>query len=398
MTGREPAAPGTNTEPAGRSAFRAVAAVCAATMFYFIGLGLLIPEIPRFITGPLHQGDPVVGASVATFSVAAVLGRMPLVRVGDHLSPRFMLAAGVITAATGDLLFAGVPSLTDLFLMRVLGGLGDALFYTAAMATVIDAVRPELVTRAVSGLTTCMFAGMLAGPVAGEAIRSAAGYQPVWWGATLSSVAAIGGAAAARARPLPRAAARMTSAVLVRRIALPLGLYVIASVGLAGYTSYLPLYAGQLGQRTVAPEFAVLVGGTALTRLPAGRLVDRVGPRAAAVGLLSIEGGGLLIAATWRTTAGLLVAAALLAAAQALGLPVFILLTAGRVSAGSRTGAIAAVTAGYDIGYGAAAAGLGPIASRAGYPAMFWAAASVTLAGAALALRAHHPSQRKEAP
>ena len=172
----------------------------------------------------------------------------------------------------------------------------------------------------------------------------------------------------------------------------------IASVGLAGYTSYLPLYAGQLGQRTVAPEFAVLVGGTALTRLPAGRLVDRAGPRAAAVGLLSIEGGGLLIAATWRTTAGLLVAAALLAAAQALGLPVFILLTAGRVSAGSRTGAIAAVTAGYDIGYGAAAAGMGPIASRAGYPAMFWAAASVTLAGAALALRAHHPSQRKEAP
>jgi hypothetical protein len=91
--------------------------------------------------------------------------------------------------------------------------------------------------------------------------------------------------------------------------------------------------------------------------------------------------------------AGLLVAAALLATAQALGLPGFILLPADRLSPGGRTGAGAAVTAGYDIGYGAAAPGLGSVADRAGYPAMFLAAALVTVAGAALALRIVDSSQ-----
>lgn len=363
-----------------------------------MGMGLLVPEVPRFLAGPLHQGDSVVGASVAAFSVAAVLGRMPLVRVGDRLGPRSMLAGGAVMVAAGDLLVAVVPSLASVFVMRVVGGLGDALFYTAAVSAVIGAVRPELVTRAVSGLTTCMFAGMLAGPVAGEAIRSAVGYQPVWWAAVLSSAVAAAGAAAPVARRGTGAAAPAGPAALFRRIALPLGLYVIASVGLAGYTSYLPLYAGQLGQRSVAPEFAVLVGGTALARLAVGRLVDRVGQRSAVAGLLAVESGGLAAAAAWPAAAGLLVAAALLAAAQALSLPVFILLTVGRLPAGSRTGAVAALTAGYDIGYGAAAAGLGPVAGRAGYPAMFAAAALVTSCGAALALRIGDSSQRRDTP
>jgi hypothetical protein len=66
--------------------------------------------------------------------------------------------------------------------------------------------------------------------------------------------------------------------------------------------------------------------------------------------------------------------------------------------AGGQTGAVAAVTAGYDIGYGAPRAGLGPVAGRAGYPAMFLAAALVTFCGAALALRIGDSSQRRETP
>jgi len=46
----------------------------------------------------------------------------------------------------------------------------------------------------------------------------------------------------------------------------------------------------------------------------------------------------------------------------------------------------------------AAAAGLGRVAGRAGYPATFVAAALVTFCGAALALRIGDSSQRKETP
>jgi len=53
--------------------------------------------------------------------------------------------------------------------------------------------------------------------------------------------------------------------------------------------------------------------------------------------------------------------------------------------------------AGYDIGYGAAAAGRAR-SLRAGRAAMFWAADSMTLSGAALALRTGHSSQRRVSP
>jgi hypothetical protein len=43
---------------------------------------------------------------VAAFSIASVLGRLPLLWVGDRLGLRFMLAAGANTVAAGELLFA----------------------------------------------------------------------------------------------------------------------------------------------------------------------------------------------------------------------------------------------------------------------------------------------------
>jgi hypothetical protein len=92
------------------------------------------------------------------------------------------------------------------------------------------------------------------------------------------------------------------------------------------------------------------------------------------------------------------VAAALLAVAQALGFPIVMKLAVGQLPAGGRTGVVAAVTAGYDIGYGAAAVWLGPVAGHAGYPAMFGVAALVTLSGAGLAFRAIHPPRRQEMP
>lgn len=125
------------------------------------------------------------------------------------------------------------------------------------------------------------------------------------------------------------------------------------------------------------------------------------GPSWAAVsgrGAAGCRGLGAGAGAAWPTAAGLPVAAAILVAAQALGVPVFIMLTASRLPTGGHTGAVAAVAAGCDIGYSAAAAGLSPVAGRTAYPAMLWASALVTAPSARLALRVGDSSKRRETP
>jgi predicted MFS family arabinose efflux permease len=366
---------------------RAIPIICVATLAYFTGLGLLVPELPQFVTGPLHLGNGVVGASVATFSVASVTGRLPLMWLGDRLSPRAMMVLGAAAATVGDVLFAASGSALALFAMRVIGGLGDALFYTAAVTSMIDAVRPDRVGQAVAMLTSAVWVGLLAGPVAAEAIRSGVGFGPVWWGAAvLSAIAAFGGCWAPRAKRAGVTAARPGSVAVARLIALPLALYVIASVGVSAYTSYVPVYARQLGQPTVTAEFAVLIGGTLLIRPFAGVLAGAVRPRPITAGLLMLTAAGLCLAAAWPAPSGLIAAAGPLAIGQALGFPVLMRLSVIRLPPGGRTGAVAAMTAGFDIGYGAAAAGLGAVASSAGYPAMFGVAALITLLGVGLAL------------
>jgi hypothetical protein len=261
-----------------------------------------------------------------------------------------MLAAGAITVAAGELLFAAAPPQASMFVMRVPGGFGDALFYTAVTASVVDAVRPELVTRALSVLTSCMCAGMLAGPVAGEAIRAALGYQPVWWGAAgLSTVTVIAGTAVPRHRPLLAAVTRMGSCCRrppdrpspepVRDRQRRLGrVYELRD------PLRRPAWPAQGGDRVCLSRRRHRSG-------PAGSrwLVERAGLRLSAAGFLPLAGCGLLAAATWPA------GAALLAVAQALGFPVVMQLAVGQMPAGGRTGVVAAVTAGYDIGYGAAA-------------------------------------------
>src|SRR5213596_2667010 len=51
------------------------ALVTAATLGYFMALGLLITTLPRYIKGPLHGDSTGVGLALGAFSVAAVLCR-----------------------------------------------------------------------------------------------------------------------------------------------------------------------------------------------------------------------------------------------------------------------------------------------------------------------------------
>jgi MFS family permease len=58
--------------------------VVASGLAYFLSLGMLLPVVPLYVSGPLGGGDLAVGVVVGGFAAGAVLVRPLAGRLGDR--------------------------------------------------------------------------------------------------------------------------------------------------------------------------------------------------------------------------------------------------------------------------------------------------------------------------
>src|SRR5262245_32495508 len=91
--------------PARDGARRDAALLGLGALAYFLALGLGIPTLPRYLTGPVGGSSAEVGVAVAAFSVTAILARPLVAPAARRVRPSVLLAAGaaivgVATAAT----------------------------------------------------------------------------------------------------------------------------------------------------------------------------------------------------------------------------------------------------------------------------------------------------------
>ncbi|MBE1584250.1 MFS transporter [Nonomuraea angiospora] len=78
---------------------------CAAGAF--LSIGLLIPAVPRYLTGPLGQQAGVVGVSPAVTAAAGVLARPLAGRMADRAGRRTALCAGALLLSGTSLALIG---------------------------------------------------------------------------------------------------------------------------------------------------------------------------------------------------------------------------------------------------------------------------------------------------
>jgi MFS family permease len=154
-----------------------------------------------------------------------------------------------------------------------------------------------------------------------------------------------------------------------------------STLGIAGYISFVALYAGSLGQHDARLEFALFAVVTLLVRTAGGRLLDRHRLEPLLHAALGLSATGLLLIALLRTPVGLLVGTVVFAVGQAPTFPALIALAAARAPAARRTAAVATLTTCFDLAYGVAAFALGALWQRAGFPALWLAAAAAALTG-----------------
>jgi MFS family permease len=360
--------------------------VTLAALAYFTGDGILIPAVPRYVAGPLHAGDVAVGLVVGTFSVSAFFLRPWVGGLGDRWGRRPLMLVGACLFAVSVLAYPLAGSPVMLAALRLLTGAGEACFWVGSVTAVLDLAPAQRRGEAMSIASLALYVGIGLGPLVGELAIERIGFPAAWVLAATAALAALG---LALRVPDTRPAAATAAASgapprqrLVHRAGLLPGLVLLASIlGMAGFLTFVPLYATDLGMdgsRLVLASFAAIV---VAIRSVGARIPDRLGAARTTRMALALSAAGLALVGGWGSPAGLLAGAVVFAVGVALLTPAVMALAVAAAPPQERASVIGTTSAFLDLAFGLGPAALGFVAAAIGRPGTFLAGAAVAAAG-----------------
>ncbi|HWD45128.1 MAG TPA: MFS transporter [Actinomycetota bacterium] len=362
--------------------------VTLAALAYFTGDGVLIPAVPRYTHGPLGAGDVAVGLVVAAFSLSAFFLRPWAGRVADRWGRRPLMLTGAGLFAVSTLAYGLASSPAALAGLRLVTGAGEALFFVGALAAVADLAPAERRGEAMSLASLSLYLGIGVGPLLGELAIDRLGFPAAW-----ALAAGCGLVAVTLALRVPdtrpddaEAGGPPARHRLVHPAGLLPGLLLLAGItGMAGFLTFVPLYALDLGldgSRGVLLLFAAIVVGI---RGFGARLPDRLGAARATRAAMALTAAGLAVAGAWRTPAGLVAGTAVFAVGVALLTPAVLTLAVEAVGPRERGAVLGTTSSFLDLALGLGPATLGLVAASTGRPGAFLGGAAVAAAGLLLA-------------
>lgn len=364
-------------------------ALALATLVYFTGDGVLIAAVPRFVAGPLAAGNVAVGIVVGAFSVSAFFLRPWAGRIGDRLGRRPLMVAGAGLFAVSVLGYAIASDPATLFALRLVTGAGEALFFVGAVTAFSDLAPPERRGEAMSLASLGLYLGIGVGPLLGELAIDRVGFTAAWVLAALGGLVAMLVALRTPETRPAAVAASVSRPRLVHPAGLLPGLLLVASIlGMAGFLTFVPLYALDLGMDGAGFVLLAFAGVVVGVRSLGARIPDRLGAARATRLAFVLSTAGLLAAGAWRTPSGLLVGAIVLGVGIALLTPSVFSLAVERVAPAERGAVIGTTSAFLDLALGLGPALLGVVAAGFGRPGTFLVGAAVAAGGLVLVVAA----------
>jgi MFS family permease len=364
---------------------RAFITVAVAELAYFTADGVLLPALPRYVEGPLGGGNIAVGIVIGAFSFSAFFLRPWAGAMADRRGRRLLMVAGASLFAVSVLGYLIATSIAALVVMRLLTGVGEALFFVGALAANVDLAPPERRGEAFSFASLSLYIGLGAGPFISEAVIDRFGFRAAWLLAI--GLAAVAVTLALRLPPMRPEEPEVNRHRLVNRKGLLPGVVLMATIwGMGGFLAFVPLYARDLGMGGASLVLGLFSGIVVLIRSVGARIPDRIGSARATRIALTLAAAGLAVAGLWREPVGLVVGAIVLGIGVALFTPALFSLAVEDVPANERGSVMGTVSAFIDVGFGLGPATLGFVAAAVGRGGTFLAGSAVVAAGLALAI------------
>lgn len=351
--------------------------VTLATFAYFLGLGSLLPTLPRYVEDELGGNGFDVGLVVGAFAVSAAIVRPWAGRIGDRFGRRVLLSGGALLVGLATLAYTQVDAIAALVALRLVTGLGEAAVFVGAATATQDMAPSHRRGEAASYFSVALYSGLALGPALGEHLADTAGYHRVWIVAGVASlVAAVLGLGTPHVadRDAPKPASLLYPAALGPGLVLMLGL-----IPFTGFAAFLALYGPDVGLDDTGPIFFAYAGMVLAIRIFGAKLPDRLGwQRASTIALGSVAFGALIIS-VWASVAAVWLAAAALGLGMSLLYPALFSAALEGVPDHERSQAVGTFSLFFDLSQGVGAPLLGIVVALSSERGAF--AASALIAG-----------------
>ncbi|WP_150265587.1 MFS transporter [Paenibacillus tepidiphilus] len=129
----------------------------------FTGIGLVVPIMPTYMN-ELGIGGGIVGLLVAAFSLTQLLISPIAGRWSDRMGRKNIIVGGLIIFALSELLFGLADAPWQLFISRMLGGVGAAMIMPAVMAYVADTTSMDERAKGMGLINAAITTGFIIGP------------------------------------------------------------------------------------------------------------------------------------------------------------------------------------------------------------------------------------------
>lgn len=372
--------------------------VTAATLAYYMCVGIFIPTLPVFIKNGLGGGEAMIGAAGVVFSASAVLFRPALTWVGNTWGRRTMMVTGSLVGASGALGLIVVNSTWQVLPLRAVMGIGEAALFVGAAILVVELSPESRKAEAASYLSVSVFGGLSLGPIVGEWVMgsvperssglSSGRYDAVW---VVSAVAA--GVAALVSLTAPAFVGERPTNVSRRptwfhpSAIVPGTILALGMAAWTSFTSFVPTFAKSIGLSGSAAFFTVYSILCLFIRLFGARIPARIGLRRSVVLAMWFLFGGVCSVWTLGNSLGIWIGTIFFAFGVSFFYPSLLAMSVEGVEGDDRVEVVASFTSFFEIGGVIGGLALGLVGQAFGERSTFLGGIGFAVAGLLLLRR-----------
>ena len=367
----------------------------ASNVLFWLNLQSLFPVLPLYVAS---LGGTPADNGLTTLAAAgmAVLSRLFIGTLADRVGRRPVMVIGGVISIIAPVLYTVAHTIPVVLIGSGLRGVGIAAFTTGFQALLADLAPPERRGEVLGWGGNSMALAALVGPLAGDWIAMHQGF-PVAFG-----TAALAGTLCALASVMIREPSRearraigtpplqgLQDTLAMRNVRA--GIAAVSPMGMAfgAMVTFWPLVAQQHQLKTIGAFYSVYALGQLAVQTLAGRLSDRIGRGRVMLPGMLLTGMAFASIPVARSDAASLLVAFACGAGLGIARPAIDALVLDGVPITLRGTAVAVEFTLNDVWIGLGSALLGPLASAAGYGAMYAVAgaACVMVTGALFVFR-----------
>ncbi|MEL6827668.1 MAG: MFS transporter, partial [Pseudomonadota bacterium] len=149
---------------------RIILFICAIVFFDAVGFGLLMPIMPDLLKDvanlDLSEGATIAGLLLTTFAIMQFVFAPILGGLSDRFGRRPILLIALLGFAIDSFIMAWAPTLTWLFIARIISGIFGAT-YATCYASLVDISEPEERAKLFGFAGAALGLGFIFGPALG---------------------------------------------------------------------------------------------------------------------------------------------------------------------------------------------------------------------------------------